>query len=91
MSSIDASAVLTLPARLDAAAVAAIYREWAPRARSLAAIDLAAVQAIDSSGVALVRALRKLAQAGGGALPALRGAPQRYAELCAAHRLPLDA
>lgn len=64
---------LALPERLDAAAVAAAFRAAAPGA----VLDFAAVRAMDSSAVALVRALQ--AQA--------RNVPERYRQLLEAHRL----
>jgi ABC-type transporter Mla MlaB component len=85
----DAGATLALPARVDAVAVAALWRDWAPRAAALAAIDFGAVQAIESSGVALVRALTARALAAGAAPPRLLALPPRYRQLCLAHRIPV--
>lgn len=68
---------LLLPARLDARAVADAFRAWRPGR----ALDFAQVVDLDSSGVALVLALRKR-----GVLEVLN-APPRYAQLAAAHRL----
>lgn len=62
-----------LPAVLDAAAVAAAFRT-APRGATL---DFAAVRELDSSAVALVRALGAQASS----------VPERYRHLLAAHRL----
>ena len=70
-------AALLLPPRLDAAAVAAAFRAWRPGQ----ALDFSQVLDLDSSGVALVLALRKR-----GPLEVLN-APPRYAQLAAAHRL----
>jgi hypothetical protein len=64
---------LALPKRLDAAAVAAAFRA----ARPGAVLDFAAVRELDSSAVALVRALR--AQA--------RNVPERFSRLMEAHRV----
>lgn len=89
MSTAEAGATLALPARVDAVVVAALWRDWAPRAAGLAAIDFGAVQAIESSGVALVRALAARAVAAGGAPPRLRSLPPRYRQLCLAHRIPV--
>jgi len=82
--------VLRLPARVDATVAAALYREWAPRAATLAAIDFAQVTTIDSAGVALVRALGAQAQRAGASSPRLESVPARYAELCLAHRLEVE-
>jgi ABC-type transporter Mla MlaB component len=85
---VEAGATLTLPAQLDAAAAAALYRAWAPRAATLAAIDFGPVQALDSAGVALVRALGADATRAGVAAPRLLAVPPRYRQLCLAHRVP---
>ena len=66
-------AAVALPARLDAAAVAAVFRAAKPGA----ALDFAAVRELDSSAVALVQALRAEA----------RNVPERYRQLLEAHRL----
>lgn len=87
MPAAEAGATLALPARVDAAAAAALYRLWAPRAATLDAIDFAAVSSIDSAGVALVRALALQAVARRGAPPRLLTPPPRYAQLCLAHRI----
>ena len=87
MPAAEADATLALPARVDAAAAAALYRTWAPRAAALAAIDFAAVTGIDSAGVALVRALALQAQSRRGAPPRLLAPPPRYCQLCLAHRV----
>lgn len=79
--------VLRLPARVDAAVAAALYREWAPRVAALAAIDFAQVTAIDSAGVALVRALHAQSLRAGATPPRLEQVPARYSKLCLAHRL----
>lgn len=91
MSTADRSTVLALPARVDAAAVASLYAAWAGRARALEAIDFGAVEAIDSTGVALVRCLVAARRAGGAAAPELRALPARYRQLCLAHRLDPDS
>lgn len=64
---------MALPAVLDAAAVAAAFRAGPPGA----VLDFAAVRELDSSAVALVRALRAEAV----------NVPARYRALLAAHRL----
>lgn len=67
------AAVVALPERLDAAAVAAVFRAAKPGV----ALDFAAVRELDSSAVALVSALRAEA----------RNTPERYRQLLEAHRL----
>ncbi len=82
--------VLRLPARVDATVAAALYRDWAPRAATLVAIDFAQVTAIDSTGVALVRALGAQARRAGASSPRLDSVTARYTELCLAHRLEAE-
>ena len=81
---------LVLPARVDAAAATALYRSWHRRLADLSAIDMAAVQAIDSAGVALVRQLRAEAAAARGRPPLLHNIAPGYLQICRAHRLPAD-
>lgn len=88
MPAADAGEVLALPPRLDADAAARLYREWAPRAASLARLDFAAVQQLDSAGVALVQALQDAARQRGREIE-LRALPARFEQLCLAHRLAL--
>jgi phospholipid transport system transporter-binding protein len=83
----EAETTLVLPARVDAAAAAALFPVWAARSATLAAIDFSAVTSIDSAGVALVRALAAQARAGRGTPPRLLATPPRYAQLCLAHRV----
>jgi ABC-type transporter Mla MlaB component len=83
----EAGEVLRLPDRVDAGTAGALWREWSPRAARIAAIDFAAVSAIDSAGVALVRSLAELARRAGAASPELRATPPRYRQLCLAHRI----
>ena len=83
-------ATLALPARVDAAAAADLYRQWRPRLRTLAAIDIKAVESIDSAGVALVQQLRQEAAAARGAPPLLHNTVPGYLQICRAHRLPAD-
>ena len=90
MSAPTDDAVLTLPARVDAAASAALYRAWHPRVRALAAIDMAAVEAIDSAGVALVRQLLAEATHARTRAPLLHNATPGYLQICRAHRLAAD-
>lgn len=83
-------AVLQLPARVDADAAATLYRAWHPRVRALAAIDMAAVESIDSAGVALVRQLLAEAGAARPGAPLLHNATPGYLQICRAHRLATD-
>lgn len=82
---------LVLPARVDARAAAVLWR--AQGERIPAAIDFAAVREIDSAGLALVSALRRRSladrSATGGAPTVfpLLNVPERFVQLCAAHRI----
>jgi len=82
---------LVLPACVDARAAASLWREFGEQLPT--AIDFAAVREIDSAGLALVSALRRrsLASRGtaAGAPPvfSLLNVPDRFAQLCAAHRI----
>jgi len=84
------AAVLRLPARVDAAVAASLYRHWHRRAASVGAIDMADVQSIDSAGVALVRQLRAEAAAARGRPPMLHNPTSGYLQICRAHRLAAD-
>ena len=79
MSKADA---LVLPKRLDAAAAAALWRTLG--ADVPAALDFSQVEEIDSSALALVYELKARAGARGLALVQV---PERFARLCAAHRV----
>jgi ABC-type transporter Mla MlaB component len=81
-----AGEILALPPRVDAAAAAQLHRAWAARVATLGVIDLAAVQSIDSAGVALVHVLQARARAAGRSI-ALRAVPPRFEQLCLAHRI----
>lgn len=84
-------AVEALPAVVDAAVAAALWRKWQPRLAQIGAFDLAAVTELDSAGVALLRAMRAAQLSMRGATPAaLRNVPERYRALCVAHRVPVD-
>jgi phospholipid transport system transporter-binding protein len=72
--------VLHLDGRLDRAAVAATWRALQPLREGAAAVDLSAVDAVDSAGLAL---LAELASAG----LRIDGNPAGLAELRAAYRL----
>jgi ABC-type transporter Mla MlaB component len=76
---------LRLPPQVDAAAVAALYRDAAARIATLTVIDFSAVKQIDSAGVALVLALRALRRSA----IELRAVPERFTTLCLAHRVAL--
>lgn len=84
--STDGHRVLKLPERLDAAAAGALYRQWAPRAATLEAIDLSGLRSLDCSGVALVHELLARAAAAG-SQARLQGASEAYSQLCRAHRI----
>lgn len=80
------SATLRIDGELDARSVPALARRV--RAAALpAAIDLAAVSAIDSAGVAFLRTLQARAAAAGQGIPALLNVPAHYHQLIAAHRV----
>lgn len=87
MSPSSEAATLALPARVDAAVAATLYRQWRGRVAQLAVIDLGAVSAIDSAGVALVQRLRAEAAAARGAPPLLHNPTPGYLQVCRAHRL----
>jgi ABC-type transporter Mla MlaB component len=74
---------LVLPANVDAAAVAALWRTLAGAAP--ASIDFAAVREIDSAGLAFVVACSGLAAVS--APPKLLNVPERFVQLCRAHRI----
>lgn len=87
----QAAAVEALPATVDAAVAAGLWRRWRPRLAQIGAFDLAAVTELDSAGVALLRAVRAVQAGTRGATPAtLRNVPERYRALCVAHRVPVD-
>lgn len=73
---------LVLPKRLDAAAAAALWRTVG--ADVPAALDFAQVEEIDSSALALVYEWKD--RAGTRGMP-LVNVPERFARLCAAHRV----
>ena len=77
---------LALPARVDATAVASLWQacERAPPGT----IDFGAVQEIDSAGLAFVAALCGVAgPRRGSSRPALVNVPERFEQLCRAHRV----
>lgn len=82
-----AERTLRLPARVDAAVAARVWREQRPQVATLARIDLADVVSIDSAGLALLLELRDAARAAQGAQPAIVNAPERFRALCDAHRV----
>ncbi len=75
---------LMLPDCVDAAASVRLWRELG--ARAPATIDFGAVREIDSSGLALVAELARRG-AGHGSRVALANVPERFVQLCAAHRI----
>ena len=86
-----ASAIEALPATVDAAVAARLWRQWRPRLAQIGVFDLAAVTDLDSAGVALLRAARAAQAATRGGTPAvLRNVPERYRALCVAHRVPVE-
>lgn len=76
-----------LPAVVDAAAAAALYRAWQPRVAQIVSFDLSDVRSIDSAGVALLRAMQTQRTALGLPPATLLAVPERYRVLCLAHRL----
>ena len=72
--------MLTLPARVDAAQAASIWKEAG--ASPPAVIDFAAVTEIDSAGLALVAELASRRRD-----IVLTNVPVSFANLCAAHRV----
>lgn len=82
---------VSLPACVDAAAAATLWRAWRPRLAQIGVFDLAGVVGLDSAGVALLRAARAAQVAmRGGAAAELRNVPERYRALCLAHRVSID-
>ncbi len=84
--SMPEAGVLRLDGELTLARVGAIWRavlESPPPC----AIELAGVTGLDSAGVALLLALGDEAERRGQPRPELRGLPQRYHDLCRAHRV----
>lgn len=82
--------IVTLPATVDAAVAASLWRTWRPQLARIGTFDLAAVIDLDSAGVALLRAARAEQGARGVAVAALRNVPERYRALCVAHRVAVD-
>ena len=81
-----AAEVMALPSRVDAGVVASLWP--ACRGEAPASIDFGAVQEIDSAGLAFVAALCGLAgSARVDAAPALVNVPERFVQLCRAHRI----
>lgn len=72
--------VLRIEGRLDRAAVPGLWRQLQPQLGGMRSIDLHAVDAVDSAGLAL---LAELAASG----LRIDGAPAGFAELTAAYRL----
>lgn len=82
--------VLAIAGALTVATVPARWRALQAAAREAEVFDLAAVDDVDSAGVALVQTLRRVAAERLGRLPALRALPERFRQLCIAHRVGLD-
>lgn len=80
-------ATLRIEGALDVDGVPAQWQRLQPLARGIERIDLTAVNALDSSGVAMVRCLQAAVVASGGRRPAVVGAPPRLAQICLAHRV----
>lgn len=78
--------VLRLDGELTLARAGAIWRAVL-EAPPPVAIELAGVTGLDSAGVALLLALGDEAERRGQPRPELRGLPQRYHDLCRAHRV----
>jgi phospholipid transport system transporter-binding protein len=75
---------LTLPSRVDAPAAARLYAQL--RGELPGTIDFAAVQEIDSAGLALVAELAERVRQQG-RVCTLSNVTPRFAQLCAAHRV----
>lgn len=84
------SAVLKLAGALDAAGVARQARLLDGALRGIDVIDLGAVAELDSAGVAFVRSLRSRAASLNGQAPRLSAVPERFRQLCVAHRVDCD-
>ncbi|MGQ0800421.1 MAG: STAS domain-containing protein [Pseudomarimonas sp.] len=80
------SRTLTLEGALDVTSVAGVWLQLRDSVTGIEQIDLAAVTALDSSGVALVRCLQAAAHTGG-ARPRVINAPARFAQIGLAHRV----
>jgi len=79
--------VLNLRGVVTVEYLAPIWHEAQRRLGQVQRIDLAAVEQIDSAGVALVEALRDAIRNRSGKEPSLTGLPPRYHALCRAHRI----
>lgn len=80
-------ATLRIEGDLDVAGVPAQWKRLRPLARGIERIDLGAVGALDSSGVAMIRCLQAAVVRAGGKRPVVVGAPPRLAQICLAHRV----
>jgi ABC-type transporter Mla MlaB component len=78
--------VLSLAGRLGADETVALLAEAARHGAALERIALAALDDIDSAGVASLHLLQREARAAGRAL-SLEPVSQRYRAICSAHRL----
>jgi ABC-type transporter Mla MlaB component len=86
MAEVDANALL-LPARVDVTTAAALFKRHLPRCATLERIDFAAVEHLDSAGVAMVHALQAEQRRRGAKSARLTSLPSRFAQLCQAHRI----
>ena len=80
---------LRLEGALEVSTAAALWPLLRTQVGGITRIDLSAVTAIDSSGVALIRCLQTLA-ATQGRRPEIVAAPPRFAQICLAHRVAAD-
>ncbi len=77
---------LTLEGALEIGRIAELWPALRQRSAGISRIDLGAVTAIDSAGVALVRCLQQRAQTAGGSV-AIVNPPPRFAQIGLAHRV----
>jgi ABC-type transporter Mla MlaB component len=82
--------VLRLSGRLGVTEAGQLHASGSSLLEGIRRIDLAAVDDIDSAGVAALRLLQKQAAARGHTL-ALAPLSARFRAICAAHRVDLDA
>ena len=72
---------------LGSAQVRGLHARWAADAGRLVAIDLAAVTDIDSAGVAWIGWMLQRSAQSASRSPSLLNPPQRYHDICRAHRV----
>lgn len=78
---------LALSGELTAATVGRQWKQRLAEARSASRINLAVVTGIDSAGVAMVRCLQAEASREGGKRAELVELPERFEQICLAHRI----